>query len=153
MINKFVLSFSFILSFSIISSSQVLTDVVRYSFLEVGGTARSVAIGGGIGALGGDFSVLSTNPAGAAVFRRSEFTFTPTLELSSVDARLIPESNSTISENKTNFNFNNIGVVFSGTPLSSKWRTAVFGIGINRMANFHQNIYYEGSSFGSITDR
>ena len=153
MMNKLIISLSFLFVFSLNSSSQVLTDAVRYSFLEVGGTARSVAIGGGIGALGADFSVLSTNPAGAAAFRRSEFTFTPTLELSSVDARLKPGDNSIDSDSKTNFNFNNIGVVFSGSPLSSKWRTAVFGIGINRVANFHQNVYYEGSSFGSITDR
>lgn len=151
--NKLVLSFSLLLAFSINSSAQVLTDAVRYSLLDVGGTARSVGIGGAIGALGADFSVLSTNPAGAAVFRRSEFTFTPTLELSSVDALLKAQDNETQSDQKTNFNFNNIGIVFSGNPLSAKWRTAVFGIGINRMANFHQNVYYEGTSFGSITDR
>jgi long-subunit fatty acid transport protein len=149
--NRLILALSFLFVFSINVSSQVLTDAVRYSLLDVGGTARSVGIGGAIGALGADFSVLSTNPAGAAAFRRSEFTFTPTLELSSVDATL--RDNNTNTDNKTNFNFNNIGVVFSGSPLSSKWRTAVFGIGVNRMANFHQNIYYEGSTFGSITDR
>lgn len=149
--NRLIPALSFLLVFSINVSSQVLTDAVRYSLLDVGGTARSVGIGGAIGALGADFSVLSTNPAGAAAFRRSEFTFTPTLELSSVDATL--RDNETNTDNKTNFNFNNIGVVFSGSPLSSKWRTAVFGIGVNRMANFHQNIYYEGSTYGSITDR
>lgn len=149
--NRLIPALSLLFVFSINVSSQVLTDAVRYSLLDVGGTARSVGIGGAIGALGADFSVLSTNPAGAAAFRRSEFTFTPTLELSSADATL--KDNDTNTDNKTNFNFNNIGVVFSGSPLSSKWRTAVFGIGVNRMANFHQNIYYEGSSYGSITDR
>ncbi|MEZ4931785.1 MAG: hypothetical protein R2788_06680 [Saprospiraceae bacterium] len=148
--NRLIPALSLLFVFSINVSSQVLTDAVRYSLLDVGGTARSVGIGGAIGALGADFSVLSTNPAGAAAFRRSEFTFTPTLELSSVDATL--NGNDT-TDTKTNFNFNNIGVVFSGSPLSSKWRTAVFGIGVNRMANFHQNIYYEGTTYGSITDR
>ncbi len=153
MMNKLILSLSFFFAFSLNMSSQVLSDAVRYSLLDVGGTARSVGIGGAIGALGADFSVLSTNPAGAAAFRRSEFTFTPTFERSSVDAILEVQDNSINSDNKSNFNFNNIGVVFSGSPLSSKWRTAVFGIGVNRMANFHQNAYFEGSSFGSITDR
>ena len=153
MLNKLIPSLLFLFFFSLNISSQVLTDAVRYSLLDVGGTARSVGIGGAIGALGADFSVLSTNPAGAAAFRRSEFTFTPTFEHISVDARLLVENNPTNSDTKLNFNFNNIGVVFSGSPLSSRWRTAVFGIGINRMANFHQNAYFEGTSFGSITDR
>ena len=153
MMNKLAISLSLLFVFSVNISSQVLTDVVRYSLLDVGGTARSVAVGGSIGALGADFSVLSTNPAGAATFRRSEFTFTPALEFSSTDALLTAGDNSTINDTKTNFNFNNLGLIFSGRPLSSKWRTAVFGIGINRLANFHQNISYEGTSAGSITDR
>ncbi|MEO1260111.1 MAG: hypothetical protein AAFZ15_15055 [Bacteroidota bacterium] len=153
MMNKLAISLCFLFVFSINIHSQILTDAVRYSLLDVGGTARSVAIGGSIGALGADFSVLSTNPAGAAMFRRSEFTFTPALEFSSADAVLMAGENSTVNDTRTNFNFNNIGLVFAGRPLSSKWRTAVFGIGINRLANFHQNITYEGTSFGSITDR
>ena len=68
--------------------AQSLYDAIRYSDLEVGGTARTVGVGGAIGALGADFSVLSTNPAGLATYRRAEFVFTPTWELTTVDARL-----------------------------------------------------------------
>ena len=94
--NKLAISLPFLIVFSINISSQVVTDAVRYSLLDVGGTARSVGIGGAIGALGADFSVLSTNPAGAAAYRRSEFTFTPALDISSVDALLTVNDNSTV---------------------------------------------------------
>lgn len=153
MMNKGVLIIAFLSFFSTNLFSQLLGDAVRFSQQTVGGTARSVGIGGAIGALGADFSVLSTNPAGAAAFRRSEFTFTPSFDLVSSDAQLIVGDNETVKDNKLNFNFNNIGVVFSGSPLSRKWRTAAFGIGINRLANYHENIAYEGTSNGSITDR
>lgn len=153
MIKKIILSLIIFLPFIQATNAQNINDGVRYSVLDIGGTARSVGIGGGIGALGADFSVLSTNPAGTAAFRRSEFTITPTYERSSMDARLVGTDNNTMSDSRGNFNFNNIGLVFSGRPMSSRWRTAVFGIGVNRMANYFQNTYYEGSSFGSITDR
>lgn len=144
-----ILSFFFLQN----TNAQTLLDAVRYSSLEVGGTARTVGIGGGIGALGADFSVLSTNPAGLAAFRRSEFTFTPTFERISNDGTLVDSGNGSQTANKNNFNFNNLGLVFSSRPIASNWTTSVFGIGINRMANFHQRTYFEGNSLGSITDR
>ncbi len=153
MMKKFILSLFLFSQLLGINTAQNLSDAVRYSVLDIGGTARAVGVGGALGALGADFSVLSTNPAGAAAFRRSEFTFTPTFERAVVDARLAGTDNFSREDDKSNFNFNNIGIVFSGRPLSSRWRTAVFGIGVNRLANYHQNIAYEGSSFGSITDR
>lgn len=134
-------------------TAQNLNDAIRYSMLDIGGTARTVGVGGAMGALGADFSVLSTNPAGAAVYRRSEFTFTPALEQTTSEARLESEGNFAYERDKNNFSFHNIGIVFSTRPLDSKWRTSVFGIGMNRLANFHQSLYYQGSSYGSITDR
>ncbi len=132
--------------------SQTVEDAVRYSLLEVGGTARAAGIGGGIGALGADFSVLSTNPAGLATVRRSEFTFTPTFSNTGAESQLEGE-NDAFSDNKVNFNFNNIGLIFPSRPLSTNWTNTAFGFGINRLGSFHQRAYYEGTSGGSITDR
>lgn len=39
---------------------------------DLNGTARFVAMGGALGALGGDISVMSTNPAGTAMYRKSD---------------------------------------------------------------------------------
>ncbi|MEK7255726.1 MAG: hypothetical protein AAB316_13335, partial [Bacteroidota bacterium] len=133
-------------------TSQNLSDALRYSTLEVGGTARTVGIGGAIGALGADFSVLSTNPAGLAAYRASEFTFTPGIEYATVSAGF-EETGDFSEDDKLNFNFSNIGLVFATNPLDSKWKTSVFGIGLNRLASFHQNVFYEGITPGSITDR
>ena len=136
-----------------ISFGQTLADAARYSVLEVGGTARTVGVGGAMGAIGADFSTLSVNPAGLGTYRRSEFVFSPTIEIISSDFRLDGSSEAAQNDKRTNFNFNALGLVFVAQPLDSKWRNTQFGIGINRLATFHQNAKFEGTTEGSITDR
>jgi len=134
-------------------NAQSINDAIRYSMFEVGGTARTVGVGGAIGALGADFSVLSTNPAGLGAYRRSEFVFTPSLLFSNVTSNLENGGAGSFDRDKTNFNFNNAGFVLSSRPLSSSWHTANFAIGFNRTGNFNQSFFYEGTTQGSITDR
>ena len=54
-------------------------DALRYSMIGFGGTARYVSMGGAFGAIGADFSTLSTNPAGIGAYRKNEITFTPSI--------------------------------------------------------------------------
>ncbi|MFK8101799.1 MAG: OmpP1/FadL family transporter [Saprospiraceae bacterium] len=136
-----------------ILQAQTAADVLRFSYLDVGGTARTVGVGGAIGALGGDFATLSTNPAGLAVYRRSEFVLTPTLFNATTVSTLEGAGNEAIEENKTNFNLNNIGIILTAKPKNLKWQTSNIGIGLNRRANFNNNFYFEGKSKGSITTR
>lgn len=134
--------------------SQTINDALRYSLIDVGGTARTVGVGGGIGALGADFSVLSTNPAGLAVYRSSELTFTPTFFSNQADATLTNGTgNGTESDSRSNFNFNNVGIVLANQPYASKWKTSNVAIGINRINNYHNRFFFEGNSLGSYTDR
>ena len=151
---KFLIITAFFSFFLTVANSQSLFDALRYSQLEVGGTARTIGVGGGIGALGADFSVLSTNPAGMAAYRRSEFVFTPTWYSSQTEAQLRGDaSNFAINSEKTNFNLNALGIVFASRPMASDWKVTAFGIGFNKLANFKQRTFFEGVSEGSITDR
>ena len=129
-------------------NAQSVTDAISYSTLEVGGTARTIAIGGAIGALGGDFSVISTNPAGLAIYRTSEIVFTPGFNLTGTTAQLREGNNASAKENKNNFKLNNLGLVFSSRGRNLK--TSNFAIGFNRIANYDQEFSYEGISTGSI---
>ena len=125
--------------------SQNENDAFRYSFMKPGGTARFTSMGGAFGALGGDFSSLSTNPAGLAIFRSSEITFTPTLDFALVESTYY---GSTQDDMKYNFNFNNLGVVFAipiTRPIDQPgWKSVNFGFGINRHNNFNQRWVAEG---------
>jgi len=47
-------------------------DAFRFSQTDLNGSARSMSMGGAFGALGGDMSAMSHNPAGLGVYRSSE---------------------------------------------------------------------------------
>ena len=68
--------------------AQTTGDVLRYSYLRPGGTGRFIGTGGAMGALGADFSTLSTNPAGLALFRTDELTVTPGLKFAHTNTTL-----------------------------------------------------------------
>jgi len=51
--------------------AQNISDAIRYSTDEIQGTARFRALSGAFGALGGDMSAVSINPAGSAIFSYS----------------------------------------------------------------------------------
>lgn len=133
---------------------QLATDALRYSTFEVGGTARSMGVAGSLGALGTDFAVLSTNPAGLGAYRWSKFTFTPAVFEARTNSLLEgSDKNITNEEREFNINLNNLGLVIASLPRNSDWKTINFGIGFNRLANFNQRFYYEGESVGTITQR
>ncbi len=135
-------------------TAQTAYDALRYSQIDVSGTARTIGVGGAIGAFGADYSVLSTNPAGLGAYRRSEFVVTPSLWLSKIDSRLTDgEGNSIYEEYESSLNFSNLGLVIVSRPRSKSWRNINLGIGFNRVANFNQTFFYRGQSIGSITDR
>jgi len=139
---RFFFQLFLLCSSSLVLSAQNSADALRFSQFGIGGTARTIAIGGSIGALGADFSVASTNPAGLGAYRSSEFTMTPSLFLNNVDANLVDGGTNPSGQNITNFNFSNIGVVFNKNidRDNSKWKTSNFSIGINRLTNFNETI-------------
>lgn len=149
-ISSFV--FSLFLSFSIQAQNE--TDVLRYSQFDYGSTARSMGVGGSLSALGADFSVLSSNPAGLAWYRKPDFVITPGFSSVSSEALLTNDkSGGFFEERKTPFYLSSFGVVFASQPRSNSWKTFNFGLGFNRLANFNRRTFFSGRSEGSITDR
>ncbi|HEY4787060.1 MAG TPA: hypothetical protein VIH57_13475 [Bacteroidales bacterium] len=118
-------------------SAQNESDVLRLSQTFTGGTARSIGMGGAFGALGGDMTSLSINPAGIGVYRSSEFTFTPTIGTDNTKSTFI---NNSYSDSKVKFNLNNIGYVYTyNTNKEEGWVSASFGIAYNRLNDFNKN--------------
>src|SRR6185503_7314703 len=105
-----ILSLSLLLAAGVSSSiyAQDVTDALRYSYLSPMGTARSAGFGNALGSIGGDFTSLSVNPAGIGVYRKSEFTFTPSFKINSTQSTYM---GTTLSDNNVRFNVNNVGVV------------------------------------------
>lgn len=129
--------------------AQDMTDALRYSNYRISGTARSQAMGNAFGALGGDFTSLSINPAGAAVYRSSEFTFSTAMGNTKVDGNYLGRS---ASDSEYNISINNIGYI--GTiPTGANSETGLvsmtFGMGFNRLGSFTTNMLAQGSDMES----
>jgi len=140
---KFILIFFLLVpSYLIIAQSEV--DALRYSFTTHGGTARYMGMSGAFGALGADFSSLSTNPAGIGTFKKSRFMFSPIFMMNGVSADYRGEN--TINENVF-VNMNNFGLILNLKPYEdddSGWKSVAFGIGYNKLRSFNSDVTIKG---------
>ncbi len=149
--NIFIL-ISPILFFTTFLNAQLASDALRFSQIDVSGTARSIGIGGAISALGSDYSVLSTNPAGLATYRKSELVLTPSLTTLKNSATQSGDGNLNAIETSSKFGFDNFGLVFHKAPRSTDWKSFNVGIGLNKIANYTGDVFYDGASAGSLAD-
>lgn len=145
-------------------SGQTANDAITFGQQYHGGTARYMSMGGAFNALGGDFSTLSVNPAGIGIYRSNEFTFTMDLnynesttgvdqEVTNVGGMPLSPWETSISETKSNFNFNNVGYV-GGADMGDEGLIRMnYGFGFNRLKNYHKAYRAEVlNSSHSLTD-
>ena len=76
--------FIYILFFHLNINSQNIYDAINYNFSNDLGNSRFTSMGGAFGALGGNLSAISTNPASGAVFELSRAGGSITLENNSM---------------------------------------------------------------------
>ena len=132
------------LAISITINAQNEIDALRYSTQNLLGTARYTSMAGAFGSLGGDFSGLSSNPAGIGMYQFSEFTFTPTLNLNSTNSYY---NTSHIKSYQQGMSVGNLGFVFSMPKNNADWKRINIGIGWNLLANYDNNIKIEGTNY------
>src|SRR6187399_2747903 len=117
-------------------TAQNLTDALRFAQTDLNGTARFRAMSGAFGALGGDLSAMTANPAGSAVYNHNEFGFT----LSNQSTKNNSNYFGTITDATDNhFDFSQIGNVwvFKNYDPNSDWRKISFGINYENQKNFN----------------
>lgn len=137
------------------------TDAYRYMTPSSVGTARVLGLGGAASAMGADYSAAYLNPAGLALYRKSDFMITPGLRVIGNKAAYLGE-NSNNSYNK--FGFTNLGYVYAGRV--NKWNSSTrtleesekglksyaFTVGLNQTAQLGRNTRIEGyNNQNSIT--
>ena len=128
--------------------AQDITDAVRYSSDNVEGTARFKAMSGAFGALGGDISAMSINPAGSAIFNYSHMS----LSISSYNAdNEANYFNSVNTNSNSDFAFNQAGAAFVfNSQNNSPWRKFVLGFAYDQTQNFDDDFFASGTSTTSI---
>ena len=137
--------FSILLPFFL--NSQTLNDAIAWSFENESGNSRYMSMGGAFGALGGNLSAISTNPASGAVF-----------ELSRAGASLIVNNNSTKSiffgnENTLKSNNSNyqLGLIYVFKNYGDG-NLNKFSVGFNYQSqnNFYEEFKVSGRTNNSI---
>ena len=140
------------MGFTVTSFAQEFLDLKRYSVTRQGGTARSMGMGGAIGATGIDFSVSSVNPSGLAQIRTSQAMGTIGLNFTNNNANYIDKD---VKDNRFNFSIPNMGVVFSTimTTLGKDRTTGLvnhsFAFGFNRTNDFNRNLTVDANNNNS----
>ena len=144
---KIILIAIFILPVALFSQS--LEDALRYSYSDNIATARSLGVGGSFGAMGADFSAIGHNPATLGNFWRSEFTFS--IGNSSGDVRTKwSKTDNNVLDSK--FVFDNIGFVTNNRRKAGSWVSRNFAIGLNKLAEFHNNMNVDAVTTGSLME-
>ncbi|HTX88964.1 MAG TPA: hypothetical protein VMC08_08250 [Bacteroidales bacterium] len=132
---------------SVPAISQNASDALRYSRIFYGGSARFQGLAGAMGAVGGDFSVIATNPGGLGIFKSSEISITPNIWIGMSQSDY---NGTTANDHKVSFGLGDLGFVFS-IPMDKRHRTGGikylnFAFGINRQNDFNNRIYIQGQN-------
>ena len=132
--------------------SQTLADAYLISNQRINGTARAGAMGNAFGALGGDVTSLSINPAGIGIYRTGEFVFTPLIQSNNSELTFNGQS---FTDSKVQVKINNFGL--TGLIKINDGNSGIvsfnYGFGYNNVLDFNQNFYgMHGQSANSFLD-
>ena len=114
--------------------SQNISDALNYTNNNIDGSARYSAMGGAFGALGGEISSISLNPAGSAIFNNSYFSLSFTSDKKTNDVSILNVYN---TQDKSNLTMNQIGgvFVFNNIGAAKKWKRIVVGLSYDQTNN------------------
>ncbi len=130
-----------------IVNAQDITDALRYSQDEILGTARYRAMSGAFGALGGDMSAVSINPAGSAIFNTSHASFS----ISSLNTKNETQYfNGFDSSSNSDIDFHQVGAVFVFRSSNSPWKKLTTSIAYDKVKNYNNDWFAFGNNTNSI---
>lgn len=125
--SKYTLFIVSALGMASVASAQTQYDAFRLSENELNGTARFVGMGGAMGALGADISVMGTNPAGIGLFRGHDLSTSFSFNSTQVKSDF---NGTSMKEKKNQMSFDQIGFVYS-TKIGNKTALRYFNFGFN----------------------
>lgn len=117
-------------------NAQNAYDAERVLGSDLNGTARFVGMGGAMSALGGDISVMGTNPAGIGIFRSNDFSASFGFNSTSTESSF---NRTGMKEDKTRASFDQIGFVYTHKiGNNTSLRYVNFGFNYHKSKNFNR---------------
>ena len=131
--------------------SQTLNDITYLTQTSLTGSARYTAMAGAFGALGGDLTAISNNPAASSVFLNTEIGGSLNFQERENESKYYGEFTSL---NEEAFYFDQLGAVFvfNNTNEENPWSRISAAINVNRVTNFDNQTSLSGINNKSIAD-
>ena len=139
--------FIYILFFHLNINSQNIYDAINYNFSNDLGNSRFTSMGGAFGALGGNLSAISTNPASGAVFELSRAGGSITLENNSMKSNYFNTNNET---DRTNIHYQGGMVYVFKNYGGGNLKKFAFGINVQSTNSFSSDLLITGRGDQSI---
>tara|TARA_B110000003_G_scaffold208536_1_gene207448 strand:+ start:60943 stop:62328 length:1386 start_codon:yes stop_codon:yes gene_type:complete len=132
-------------NFTTYSQSLGYEDLsIMFSRNDRNGSARFVAMGGAFGALGGDVTAMTINPAGISIFNQSNASIA--LQSKSTDYSTNYYGNSTTTQEDF-FNISSVGSVLTFENISNdEWSKLAIGVNYRILADFENMFIAKGNS-------
>jgi len=143
-------SFTILSGFTLFAQNE--DDALRYSQTFFGGSARNAAMAGALSALGGDFSVVTQNPAGLGRIRKTKVSGTLNIETAAIRSDFLgtSTSNADVKGNLSDFSY--VKAYELDPNEYGNWYNVQLGMGATRIKSFNEEIRYQGTSEGSLLD-
>ena len=133
------------------SYAQIPEDAIRYSWFPQNGTARTLAIGGAIGSLGGDITSNFINPAGIGFYKTNEATLSGGYAFNKTNTIYRGTS---LDEKKNQFNFAPAGIVIALPNRFDALKTDAFSFAVTQNANFNNVVRFKGlNNYSSFSEQ
>lgn len=123
------------------AGAQGMYDALNFSENNYYGTARSMALGNAVTALGGDLGSVTINPAGSAVAGYSQFVISPGVSIATTCSQYTPEAGTSFTtsgkDNFTRMALPNVGATIHFDLYRQRGLKSIsFGIISNTSNNF-----------------
>ncbi|MCZ8169608.1 MAG: OmpP1/FadL family transporter [Flavobacterium sp.] len=132
--------------------SQDIQDALRYSVQDLNGTARFRAMGGAFGAVGGDLSAISVNPAGSVIFSNNQAGATLTNFNTTNRTNYFGTQQ---RENNNHFDINQAGgvLVFVDPLKKSDWNKFAVALNYENTQNLNNSVFLSGVNPNNSIDQ
>lgn len=133
---------------SVPAAAQFSYDAAQVSGKELNGTARFVGMGGAMSALGGDLSVMRSNPAGIGIYRSHDLALSFGFN-NTQNSATFNEVNMT--QNRNRASFDQVGFVYSNhIGNKTALRFVNFGFNYHKSKNFNK-LFNMGGNLGGTS--
>lgn len=130
--------------------AQTQYDAARLMGSELNGTARFVGMGGAMSALGGDISVIGTNPAGIGIYRSNDISVSFGLNNTATKSNFMGTE---MKDDRTRMSFDQVGFVYSNKiGNTTTLRYVNFGFNYHKSKNFNR-LFAAGGAFNNNTSQ